>query len=763
LFRIRRIHHDVLPINEDAIGQVQQILREQFKGLKEKEIAELPAKLTGPPDPRFTPHLFVADDFKGRVRGFALAYHARDLKFFYLHYIASAAGRTGGGVGGALYERVREAAAALSAIGIFLECLPDDPRIVENPEHLAQNRARLKFYERYGARPIVGTGYETPVDPNAKIAPLLVFDPLGTAPVVSRDAARGIVKAILQRVYPHLCSPEYVSKVVKSIEDDPVRIRPLRYVKPERVQSAPPPPTPHATIALVINDKHQIHHIRERGYVEAPVRIKSILEELNRMPNFKRIEPKPFGEKHIRAVHEAGFINYLRHVCKTIAVNKSVYPYVFPIRNASRPPDEMDVRAGYYCIDTFTPLNGNAYAAATRAVDCALTAAQALERGFDAAYALVRPPGHHAEHRSFGGFCYFNSNAVAAHYLSRHGRVAILDIDYHHGNGQQDIFYRRADVLTISIHGHPKFAYPYFTGFEDERGVGPGEGFNVNQPLPEKVDGERYREALAKALRRIREHDPVFLVVALGLDPAKYDPTGTWGLTPRDFESNGRAIGELGYPTLVVQEGGYRTRTLGVNARNFFQGLGAGLADAHRAGAPRPKKRPADGHPPIPGIAAELTFRAETHPDDAAKVRAIVRSTGFFNDREVEVAVELITERLEKGRESGYHFLFAERGEEMVGYACFGPIAGTRESFDLYWIVVDHRHRGLGCGRRLMEQSEARIAAMGGRRVYIETSSTDLYKPTRKFYQKCGYRVDARVKDFYRADDDKIIYVRVLG
>jgi acetoin utilization deacetylase AcuC-like enzyme len=295
------------------------------------------------------------------------------------------------------------------------------------------------------------------------------------------------------------------------------------------------------------------------------------------------LEPKHYNEKPILAVHDAHLVNYLRKVCASVPEKKSVYPYVFPIRNAARPPKDLSVRAGYYCIDTFTPLNQNAYLAAKRAVDCALTAADQIVAGRHLAYALIRPPGHHAERRSFGGFCYFNNSAVAAHHLSRLGRVAILDVDYHHGNGQQDIFYRRDDVLTVSIHGHPNFAYPYFSGFAEEIGEEAGEGYNLNLPLPEKQNGEQYRKALGKALKGIGEYAPDFLVVALGLDPAKGDPTGTWSLAAKDFESNGRAIGELHLPTLVIQEGGYRTRTLGVNARHFFTGLAEGAeGNGHR-------------------------------------------------------------------------------------------------------------------------------------------------------------------------------------
>jgi acetoin utilization deacetylase AcuC-like enzyme len=331
-------------------------------------------------------------------------------------------------------------------------------------------------------------------------------------------------------------------------------------------------------IILVINDQHAIHHVRERGYVESPARIRCIARQLQRTDLFEEISARHFAERHIKAVHDAQFAGYLKKSSEALGSDESLYPYVFPLRNGARLPMDMAVRAGYYCMDTFTPITRNAYVAARRAVDCALTAADRVLQGRRLAYALVRPPGHHAERRAFGGFCYFNSTAIAAHYLSGRGKVAILDLDYHHGNGQQDIFYERADVLTLSIHGHPRFAYPYFSGFADERGSGAGEGFNVNLPLPLRVDGSAYREVLRKALRRVVWFDPQFLVVALGLDTAAGDPTGTWMLRAADFEATGSMIGALRLPTLVVQEGGYDKKVLGVNARHFFQGLWDGAA-----------------------------------------------------------------------------------------------------------------------------------------------------------------------------------------
>ena len=483
-------------------------------------------------------------------------------------------GKSSGGIGGALYDRVRQEAAALGAKGLFFECLPDEAALCQDENLLIENRKRFRFYEQHGARPITGTAYEKPYKPDQVCMPHLMFDGLGRTDRLERDFLRAVVKVLLERKYAGYAPAEYVQEVVNSIDQNPVQMGEFRYVKPSAVMASVSARA-SGKIALVFPDQHFTQHIHEQGYVEAPVRVRSILKEVAGSSLFEMIQPSAFPEKYITSVHAIEFVNFLRHTTKEIEENRYVYPYVFPIRNKTRLPKDRYILAGYYCIDTFTPLTRHAYTAARSAVNCTLSAAREILNGRRLAYALVRPPGHHAERRSFGGFCYFNNNAIAVQYLRAFGRVAILDLDYHHGNGHQDIFYRHADVLTVSIHGNPSFAYPYFSGFSDERGEGDGDDFNLNLPLPEGVDGDRYRKALSVALQRVLDFNPLFLVVVIGFDTAKGDPAGTWSLKPRDFEINGRMLGNIGLPTLVVQEGGYRTRTLGLNARHFFEELAA--------------------------------------------------------------------------------------------------------------------------------------------------------------------------------------------
>jgi acetoin utilization deacetylase AcuC-like enzyme len=635
MLRIRRIYDELIPINREALRQVKEIMRARFSGAREEEIEGIGYKLSNPFKQRFRSILYVAENLRNQLRGFALLLHEPDIGFCYLDWIATVKGGTGGGIGGALYDRIRKGAADLGAKGLFFECLPDEAKDCPDESLLRENRARLRFYERYGARPIIHTAYATPVKPEESCYPYLVYDGIGREQPLRLEFTRKVVRAILERKYARHCPPDYIEKVVTSFRDDPVQLRAFRYVKPQAVEKKIRGPSAEP-IALVVNDRHSIHHLHERGYVESPVRVRSILGELDKSGLFERLKPRAFPDKHIYAVHDIDFAGYIQRACRDMPEGESLYPYVFPIRNKTRLPQEASVLAGYYCIDTFTPINRNAYPAARRGVDCTLTAAREIIAGRRIAYALVRPPGHHAERRAFGGFCYFNNSAIAAQYLRTYGKVAILDIDYHHGNGQQDIFYRRSDVLTVSIHGHPRFAYPYFSGFKEERGEGEGEGFNLNLPLAEAMDGAGYRQGLKRALRRIAEFNPAFLVLAFGLDTAKGDPTGTWLLSAKDFETNGRMIGELGLPVVVVQEGGYRTRTLGTNARRFFHGLAATGLQMISAGNFRKER--------LHGV----KLRHEVQPQDAERIGRLVQITGFFNPAEIDVAVELVHERLAK-------------------------------------------------------------------------------------------------------------------
>jgi GNAT superfamily N-acetyltransferase len=218
----------------------------------------------------------------------------------------------------------------------------------------------------------------------------------------------------------------------------------------------------------------------------------------------------------------------------------------------------------------------------------------------------------------------------------------------------------------------------------------------------------------------------------------------------KDFAANGRTIGALGLPLVVIQEGGYRTKTLGKNALAFFRGLVEGIgrwADSRHAPSHRPRG---------------VVFRDEVLPEDGERVRRLVDITGFFHPAEVTVAKELVEERLQKGEASGYHFIMAEHYGRLVGYACFGPIPCTEASYDLYWIAVHPDFQGRGLGRRLLAEAERRIKAAGGRRIYVDTSQRVQYASTRAFYESRGYRLETVLKDFFAVGDGKAIYCKSL-
>ena len=364
MFRIRKLSNPFLDVNRRAMEKVRQIIRKQFPDIQEEKINELSEQMVDPLKYHYQATLIIAEDFNETIRGFALLLYMPDLEFCFLDFLAVSPGKPSSGIGGALYERLREEAEVLGAIGIFFECLPDDPQLYKDQKYLPQNKTRLAFYERYGARPIANTAYETPVKPDDDGAPYLVFDGLGQTATLPVEKTRKIIRAILERKYGDYCPEDYIQKVVSSIQDDPVTLRPFRYLKKEEAKSFKTFLPEKQKIFWVINDRHSIHHIREKGYVESPVRIASIEKELVKMGVFRKGEIEEFPEKFILDIHERGYVTYFKTVCKNLAPGKSVYPYVFPIRNSARPPKELSVRAGYYCLDTFTPLNQNAYLAA---------------------------------------------------------------------------------------------------------------------------------------------------------------------------------------------------------------------------------------------------------------------------------------------------------------------------------------------------------------------------------------------------------------
>lgn len=579
MFRIRRVFDDVLPEDKEAVAKAQALLQARFPEAMEDEWRRIPEKLRDPLRFGYRGVLYVAE-VRGGLLGFAWLLHFPDLGFCLLDYMAVSEGRSGRGVGGALYRRVQLESAALGGAGLFLESLADEPRHCRDKSLLPANRRRIRFYEKEGARVVAGTDYELPLNPEDPLCcpPSLLYHPARPGAPLSLKTAKAVVRAILERKYRGRCPEDYVKAVLDSFRDDPVRLRQPAKGRIEETTPAPAKKSKAAgSLALVVSEGHAPHHVRERGYVEAPARLPKLLAGVEETGLSRRLPTKHFPDRVLQRIHDPGMLAYLKTACSRLAERQVVYPYVFPLRNKTRPPRELPLRAGYYCLDTFTPLSLHAFPAARLGADCAMTAAKAILDGHRAAYALVRPPGHHAERKAFGGFCYLNNAAAATEILLKEAKVAILDLDYHHGNGTQDIFYERGEVLTLSIHGHPSFAFPYFSGFADERGEGPGRGANWNFPQPETLDGAGYRSALLRAMEHVQRFNPDVLVVALGLDTARGDPTGSWTLRPEDFRANGRLLGGPGLPVLVVQEGGYRTPTLGRLAREFFLGLAEGL------------------------------------------------------------------------------------------------------------------------------------------------------------------------------------------
>lgn len=291
--------------------------------------------------------------------------------------------------------------------------------------------------------------------------------------------------------------------------------------------------------------------------------------------------PANHGLGPIAAVHTPEYVDFLQHIYvrwrRIEGASEEVIPNIHPLARDGAYPASAVGQAGYHMADTACPISAETWDSACWSAWSAVEAADAVLGGERSAYALCRPPGHHAFADVAGGFCFLNNSAIAAQRLrGQASRVAILDVDLHHGNGTQGIFYSRPDVLTVSIHADPVRFYPFFWGHADERGEGPGLGYNLNLPLPRKSGDERFLEALETGLRRIRAFAPEALVVALGLDPFEGDPFGGLSVTTPGFARIGAAIAALRLPTVIVQEGGYLCDALGDNLTSFLGGYEAG-------------------------------------------------------------------------------------------------------------------------------------------------------------------------------------------
>lgn len=336
----------------------------------------------------------------------------------------------------------------------------------------------------------------------------------------------------------------------------------------------------------VFSEKHALRDAKTELYggelvppFECPVRAEYVLEQLKSEKLGDIIAPEEFGLDPISRIHDTGFLSFLENCWvdwQAVGYKGEAIPTVWPSRRMpqDRIPDHIEGKMGYYCLASETSISDGTWQAARASANVALTAQAAIRDGANEAFALCRPPGHHAANDMYGGYCFINNAAVAAQAFIDQGagRVAILDVDFHHGNGTQSIFYNRSDVMFLSLHGDPKDAFPHFLGYSDETGTGQGEGFNHNYPMGPGTNFKTWGSALDDACQKIKNYGPDALVISLGVDTFEHDPISFFKLTSDDFTRYGSTIGSLKLPTLFIMEGGYAVEEIGVNAVNVLQG-----------------------------------------------------------------------------------------------------------------------------------------------------------------------------------------------
>lgn len=316
---------------------------------------------------------------------------------------------------------------------------------------------------------------------------------------------------------------------------------------------------------------------------EAPFRAEWILEAVKNAGHDDVAPPSAAGLETALKLHDRGYLDFLANCWERWVADGykgEAIPTVFPVRRTQmhRVPRDIDGALGYYALAAETAFTEGTYQAALASMEVALSGANHLAEDNRAAFSLCRPPGHHASIDQFGGYCFINNAAVAAQLLLDKGaaRVAVLDVDFHHGNGTQDILYRRGDVFFASLHGDPRDAFPHFLGYADETGEGEGEGKNANYPLPRGTLYSKWSAALDDALKRIADFGAEALIVSLGVDTFENDPISFFKLTSDDFSRYGGVLAKTGLPTLFVMEGGYGVKEIGVNVANVLTGFEGG-------------------------------------------------------------------------------------------------------------------------------------------------------------------------------------------
>jgi acetoin utilization deacetylase AcuC-like enzyme len=342
-------------------------------------------------------------------------------------------------------------------------------------------------------------------------------------------------------------------------------------------------------LETIYSEKHKLRDSKTELYggmlvypFERPSRAEYVLARVKSEKLGTVSAPDDFGMAPILAIHDANYVRFLETAWqewKAAGFEGEAIASSWPARRTSSIcPTFIDGKIGYYASAGETSISEGTWEAACASAQTALTGAARIQGGAKSVFSLCRPPGHHAALDMFGGYCFFNNAAIAAQsYLDAGAkRVAILDVDFHHGNGTQDIFYTRDDVLFLSLHGDPKEAFPYFLGHAEETGSGKGDGFNVNYPMPRGTTFKVWREALLDALDKIKAYAPDIVVVSLGLDTFENDPISFFKLATADFVTYGADIATLGLPTHFILEGGYDIAELGVNAVNVLQGFEGG-------------------------------------------------------------------------------------------------------------------------------------------------------------------------------------------